>query len=250
MASTLHSMSADWDLKTVPQLNISPTRSRANLAIWTQALANRIVFDTTVPNEGDILLTGAQYNENGGNSTVRARMKVIISTGTFHSPKILELSGIGDANILRSLGIDVVIDDPHVGENLQTYSYCTMAFEAQNQEGFHTMDDPMRQRALPPSRLQYHPVRDEIHLPSTNNILNPDEARDLVRQKAVAAHHYSGACSMVPRELGGVVDEQLRVYGCKNLRVCGFSVAPLMTQCNRQATVLAEHGAHIIKSSS
>ncbi|RYP73315.1 hypothetical protein DL771_003744 [Monosporascus sp. 5C6A] len=88
---------------------LKTARSRANLTIWTQTLADKMFSMLR---------------------TVRARKETIISAGTFHSPKILELSGIGDANILRSLDIDVVIDNPHVGENLQSHPYCTMAFEA------------------------------------------------------------------------------------------------------------------------
>lgn len=56
---------------------------------------------------------------------------------------------------------------------------------------------------------------------------------------------------MLPREIDGVVDPSLRVYGTANLRVCDASVIPLTPRANPQATVygVAEHGATIIKNS-
>lgn len=79
-----------------------------------------------------------------------------------------------------------------------------------------------------------------------------DEAREIVRQKAVSAHHRSGTCLMTPRELGGVVNEKLRVYGCKRLRVYDFSIVPLMIRSTPQATVfgIAEHGSQTMQSGS
>lgn len=55
---------------------------------------------------------------------------------------------------------------------------------------------------------------------------------------------------MMPREMGGVVDSELRVYGTANLRVCDASVIPLTPRANPQATVygIAEHGYKILRS--
>lgn len=55
---------------------------------------------------------------------------------------------------------------------------------------------------------------------------------------------------MMPRNMGGVVDPQLRLYGCRNLRVCDASVVPTTPRTNPQATVygVAEMAAEIIKS--
>jgi choline dehydrogenase-like flavoprotein len=56
---------------------------------------------------------------------------------------------------------------------------------------------------------------------------------------------------MMPRDMGGVVDAELRVYGTRNLRVCDASIIPLTPRANPQATVygVAEHGAGLIKAS-
>ena len=74
-------------------------------------------------------------------------------------------------------------------------------------------------------------------------------ARQYVKRTIDGSHHYVGTCSMMPRALGGVVDERLRVHGCSNLRVCDASIVPIQAVANTQATVygLAELGASIIK---
>ncbi|RYP48563.1 hypothetical protein DL768_005562 [Monosporascus sp. mg162] len=125
---------------------LGTARSRTNLTIWTQALVDKVVFNAIIRDkDGDIVVTVVQCGKNGETNIVHARKEVIVSAGAFHSPEILELSGIGDAHLLRSLRIDGVIDNPHVGESLQTHPYCTMAFEVQDQEGFQTMDSLVRQ---------------------------------------------------------------------------------------------------------
>lgn len=72
-----------------------------------------------------------------------------------------------------------------------------------------------------------------------------------IKNRAVGAHHFTGSCSMLPREMGGVVDPMLRVYGTANIRVCDASVIPLTPRANPQATVygVAEHAASIIRAS-
>lgn len=64
-------------------------------------------------------------------------------------------------------------------------------------------------------------------------------ARAYVREAAIGAFHWTSSCSMLPREKGGVFDVQLRVYECRNLRVCDASIFPLVTRANTLATVYA-----------
>lgn len=75
------------------------------------------------------------------------------------------------------------------------------------------------------------------------------DAREYVERTVDGSHHYVGTCSMMPRLLGGVVDERLRVHGCSNLRVCDASIVPIQPMANTQSVVygVAELGASLIK---
>lgn len=76
-----------------------------------------------------------------------------------------------------------------------------------------------------------------------------ETAREIVRQRQISVFHLSGSCAMMPRELGGVVDERLIVHGTRNLRVVDASIFPLEPLGNIQMTVyaIAERAADIIK---
>ncbi|KAI0173524.1 hypothetical protein GGR52DRAFT_580135 [Hypoxylon sp. FL1284] len=383
---------------------LGPARARPNLHIWTQTMVERICFSR--PSEG-VRATGVNYqSKTGATKFVAARREVMLTAGTFNSPKILEQSGVGSASRLASCGIDVVVDNPNVGENLQNHMMCTVNFEVREaQAGFETLDGLMRQDpaaigaameifakqksgplsksntndaghlplpgsntaeglqrindfldqvqrptsdsspssfgsahakfvrslltspdepsafylacpayvgyerdgsvAIAKNTAEYftiviilshplsrgsvhvesastssglvvdpkylsHPVDVEVlsrhlqfaeskiagskplsdHLIPSSSSADLEKAKEYLRNSAVGAYHFTGTCAMMPRELGGVVDPQLRVYGCSNLRVCDASIIPITPPSNPQATVygVAEHAASIIKS--
>jgi choline dehydrogenase len=94
---------------------LAPARRRRNLTLVKRAVATRVVF------EGE-RATGVEYQTRGASPVVaRAGRGVILSAGAIESPKLLLLSGIGPADELRALGIDVVVDSPGVGRNLQEH---------------------------------------------------------------------------------------------------------------------------------
>jgi choline dehydrogenase-like flavoprotein len=76
-----------------------------------------------------------------------------------------------------------------------------------------------------------------------------EQAREIVRQRQISVFHVAGSCAMLPRDKGGVVDNRLRVYGVKGLRVVDASVFPLEPSGNLQSTVyaVAERAADILK---
>ncbi|KAB5571718.1 GMC oxidoreductase-domain-containing protein [Coniochaeta sp. 2T2.1] len=76
-----------------------------------------------------------------------------------------------------------------------------------------------------------------------------ERAREVVRQIQISVFHVSGSCAMLPRDEGGVVDEELRVYGVRGLRVVDASVFPLEPSGNIQSVVyaVAERAADLIK---
>ena len=85
--------------------------------------------------------------------------------------------------------------------------------------------------------------------PRADRFTDLEKAREYVKRTANGAHHYTGTCSMMPRAMGGVVDDKLRVYGCLNLRVCDASIIPIEPRPNTQAAVyrVAEMGARLIQ---
>jgi choline dehydrogenase len=93
---------------------LKPVLHRPNLTLVTGAQVERVTF------EGNVA-TGVRWAQSGGLHTARAAREVILSAGAIQSPQLLQLSGIGPADLLRQHGIAVVADSHEVGENLQDH---------------------------------------------------------------------------------------------------------------------------------
>ncbi|KAI0518554.1 oxidoreductase [Xylaria bambusicola] len=118
-----------------------PNRQRENLHVVLNAHVTKIIFS-----DGELQpkATGVQYNHEGQIKIANAGKEIIISAGALQSPKLLELSGIGNAEILRRHGIEVVKDLPGVGENLQDHIVCDITYTAEDKIG-DTLDALARQ---------------------------------------------------------------------------------------------------------
>jgi choline dehydrogenase len=93
---------------------LRPAMQRPNLTTVTGASVSRLLFEGT-------RCIGVAYRGGNEDFTALARAEVILAAGAVNSPHLLEVSGIGDGERLRGLGIDVVSDLPGVGENLQDH---------------------------------------------------------------------------------------------------------------------------------
>jgi choline dehydrogenase len=93
---------------------LRPARQRMNLEVKEHALAARVQFAGT-------RACGVEYLQGGARHGAQARREVLLCGGSINSPQLLELSGIGDAQRLRTLGIAVLLDSPAVGEGLQDH---------------------------------------------------------------------------------------------------------------------------------
>lgn len=91
-------------------------RSRENFTIITDALVNRVLV------EGG-RAAGVELRDAKGIRAIKARCEVILCAGTFNTPQILMLSGIGPRDHLEELGIEVLVDALAVGANLQDHIY-------------------------------------------------------------------------------------------------------------------------------
>ncbi len=90
---------------------LRPAMRRSNVTVLTGAMVTRIIL------EGK-RASGVQFIRKGKTEIAQAGREIILSSGSVNSPQLLELSGIGDANRLRALGVEVLYDNPQVGENL------------------------------------------------------------------------------------------------------------------------------------
>ena len=385
---------------------------RPNLDILTEALVERIIFyrlgnkASNAPATADAVQV---TDKHGKSRTIGANAEIILAAGCLQTPKILQLSGIGDKELLESFDIDLFVDNEYVGKNLQDHPYVSLSFEvadgvqtgdamrdpnvaaalmtqyqtsrsgpfaagvassqaympvvdfldtkgrseltqllgkhidedltvtdfpAKEQQfdllrsilqspddasiqylmaplqydssagpsinAMYSLDapgnymtiltclshpfsrgtvrinssDPKEKPVVDPNYLS-HPLDLEIlarHLqylevltrtqplasmlkPNGQRIPSGISLRDLTSAKnhainaVVSNYHPSGSCAMMPKELGGVVNERLIVYGTKNLRIVDASIFPLIPRGNIQSSVyaVAERAADLIK---
>ena len=367
-------------------------KARPNYRLFTGAEVQKILFSGGDDKRAERVL----FKCNGQLHELGVRREVILSAGTLQSPKILELSGIGCITLLSKHGIDPIIQNANVGENLQDHLMLGVGFEAA--PGVQTLDSLARKdpEAIQTAMAQYQrdgvgplasgsiaahafvpldavlasagqeaaefrrrlastlsegstsPVLAEVsklmqspkesaiaffpipvqsisgelcpgnfvtigaiqsrvfsrgycHISSSNAadaplvdprylssdmdlelmalavwfILNMANlpplsshlndggtrlqstrpvdhsgAKQYVRRCAKTTWHPCGTCAMLPLDKGGVVDQNLRVYGTHNLRVVDASIFPLIPRGNIQSTVyaVAERASDIIKT--
>ncbi|KAI9368842.1 hypothetical protein BJX61DRAFT_546149 [Aspergillus egyptiacus] len=404
-------LSVDAETATRGSAAAYPT-DRPNVSLLTETVVERILFAADADADGQPAATGVQINSPDGQKlTLSARKEVILCAGSLHSPQLLELSGIGDADLLRRHDIPVVVDLPGVGENLQDHCISSISYRvADGQVSGDIMRDPQvvqsvlelyqQTRTGPlagmPISVAYLPLVDGVQQASTDDcrqlldahaptptdmppaqddilrqmlrdgtepaaeylflplqlhanasgatsmaelfdkkaegnyisilailchpfsrgsvhirsprvtdkpVLDPnylshpldleilarhtqyidrvarsepfrsllqqpvedhripdaksspgdladlDVAKALVKDRLLSCFHPTGTCAMMPRAMGGVVDERLRVHGTRRLRVVDASVMPLEPSGNIQATVyaLAERAADLIR---
>ena len=113
---------------------LRPAEKRPNLRIETGALASRVLFD-------GLRARGVEYRHQGMTVRATAEREVILSGGSFNTPQLLMLSGVGPADHLKEVGVAPLVDLP-VGENLQDHLAVMLDFtRPQNQSPFR---DTMR----------------------------------------------------------------------------------------------------------
>ena len=108
---------------------LRPAQERPNLTVAVDAHTTRVILDGT-------LATGVEYVHSGATVRANAAREVILAAGTFNTPQILMLSGIGPAAHLREFGIKSVADLP-VGKNLQDHLGAYMTYTRKQPGTFH-----------------------------------------------------------------------------------------------------------------
>lgn len=348
-----------------------PVAKRPNLDIFVNSFVEKIVWDPLVDGAEPVARGVVYVNGTGSRTTILANREIILSAGALRSPLILEQSGVGNPAILTKAGIEVVVDLPFVGENLQDQTTTDMVyasnatysgnagyvgyFNAQDifgndtvalatnvsssldayaqqyanysgvvsanvtQRLFQMQYELIFEQGLPISEIIVSPggsgsvtveywgllpfSRGNIHINSTNASapasINPNYFMldyDIRQQTGTAKmgrivgnteplanmfqnetipslatvpadatdaewaewlkstyrsnFHYISTAAMMPKELGGVVDSNLLVYGTQNVRVVDASVIPFQVCGHLTSTLyaVAERAADIIKA--
>ncbi|CAG9264217.1 Choline dehydrogenase [Paraburkholderia unamae] len=113
---------------------LHPAMQRGNLVVQTDALVESVLFDS------DRKATGVSVLIDGQRQRFAARREVVLSAGAVETPKLLQCSGVGDANLLQQHQIQVVHHAPAVGQNLQDH-LCASYYYRANQP---TVNDEVR----------------------------------------------------------------------------------------------------------
>ena len=119
---------------------LAPARRRSNLSVRIGAHVDRILFD-------DGRAIGVEYRRGGRRRQSFCRREVVLSAGAIASPKLLMLSGVGPADLLRHHGIDVVAESAGVGQGLQEHLFTIMT---------HLLNIPTLNRELTPWGVARH----------------------------------------------------------------------------------------------
>ena len=104
---------------------LRPAMLRRNLRVEVRALAHRVLFDGK-------RAVGIEYSQDGVLRRASARREVLLSGGSINSPQLLQLSGVGVAEHLKPLGIEIVHQLPGVGANLQDHLGCRVVYKVTN----------------------------------------------------------------------------------------------------------------------
>jgi choline dehydrogenase len=111
---------------------IHPVARRPNLRVVTNSQVVRLLRQGT-------RITGVVSREGGLEIEYRARREVVLSMGALATPKLLQLSGIGPAEVLRRAGIDVIVDAPGVGANLREHRSPIFQFRLRRESGYNAI---------------------------------------------------------------------------------------------------------------
>ena len=111
---------------------LRPVMKRPNLRVVTEAETERLIVEGRE-------VRGVVYRHKGARRQALAQAEVLVAAGSINSPKLLELSGIGQPERLDGLGIEVVHESPGVGENLQDHLQIRTVFKVHNARTLNTL---------------------------------------------------------------------------------------------------------------
>ncbi|RKK79028.1 hypothetical protein BFJ69_g5251 [Fusarium oxysporum] len=212
---------------------------RYNLHIAANQTVTQLVLDSNSAHNSSRRVMGVEFapRNNSKARSISCTREVIVSAGAIFTPTLLQVSGIGPSDVLKSLDILVKIDLPGVGCNLQDHPMVYANYYYRNESYFRSNEIA-------------DGVYDEAAEEYIRNRTDHQTLMKHVMEKISTERHPSGTAAMMPLELGGVVDPELKVYGTCNLRIVDASIMPLIPSAHLQASAygIAEKAADMIKS--
>ena len=118
----------------------SASNRRGSLEIMTGCRVQRLDI---VKTDNGLHCRGVEFTGGGQQWFAESAHETILTAGAIGSPQILQLSGVGPADLLQHHGIPVVLDTPGVGENLQDHLQLRMGFKVQGAKTLNTMANSM-----------------------------------------------------------------------------------------------------------
>jgi choline dehydrogenase len=109
---------------------LNPVLKRPNLHLATDTYAQRLIFENG-------RAVGAEIKTGGNTSEVRARREVIVAMGALHSPKILQLSGIGPREVLEKAGVPVYLERENVGRRMLEHFCAFVTYRLKDDLGYN-----------------------------------------------------------------------------------------------------------------
>jgi choline dehydrogenase len=132
---------------------LRPVIGSGRLTVLTRARARRLLFEET-------RCTGVEILRDGSPETIAVAHEVVVSAGTIESPKLLLLSGIGDARELRAIGVESRVDLQGVGKNLHDHALSPVVYSAG--------------REVPPTLPGLHFLHGHLFARSRPGLVGPD----------------------------------------------------------------------------
>jgi choline dehydrogenase len=125
---------------------LRPAQQRPNLSVWTETQVQALQL-ATLP-DGRTRCTGAHLVRQGQAVSVSAQAEVILSAGSIGSVQILQLSGIGPADLLQAKGVPVRVDLPGVGANLQDHLQIRSVYKVKGARTLNTLANSLWGKAM------------------------------------------------------------------------------------------------------
>lgn len=160
-------------------------RARPNLRVVTEALVTKLILDK---NAGGVKATGVEFKAKDGQIyKVNAQHEVVLAAGALKTPQLLELSGVGNKEILSKHNIECLVENPNIGENLQDHGFVSLSWEVADPT---TSGDMMRNPEVANMAVQAFMTAkagplsthalSSAFFPLQNQDLSPGSVRDLL----------------------------------------------------------------------